>query len=405
MNILKVVRGAAQGVLAIVCGIAMSHPLHAQSSDADTSNLPVLKAMPLYYDTGTSKLVDRVDRSDTSAYFWIDDVTHQFAYWTMGYRSRADLPGASYFGRTGWNIVSITPGYTVGAIGDVSGDGLADLVWTSSAHDLYLWTKAPSDPGYVSSYIGTYPQGWKLMGAGDVNGDGFADLIWHNDQTCEFGYWTMHGTQVSNRQTIGASCGYRIAALGDINRNGLLDIVWTSGKNDLYIWYGDGAHFRSVRAGNYPAGTQLLAVGNFDGVKRTMPVAGQAQSLDRFNLIVADGAGRLSLLEWYADAPWPNVTGGTISSLSVLGTLEAGDYLGPVVYSGGLRAGVVLLNDRYVNANTGMPVLIEKSSAGFDGYGLAELSNYPAGTLVPLGVSPPMVTYPLGWRMIGKAAN
>lgn len=389
---------------AIVC-FASCGPLVAQSTDPDTSDLPVLKAMPLYY-TADSKtwLPDNIDWSGYSAEFWFNQSTHQFAYWLTGYRENGGIPDAYYYGRTGWQTFSITPGYVVGAIGDLNGNGLSDVVWTSSAHDLYLWTKNAPQTGYTSDYIGTYPTGWKLLGAGDINGDGFADLIWYNEQSCQFGYWVMQGNKAIRTRAINGTCGYRVAAIGDVNNNGLLDIIWTSDKNDLYIWYGDGQGFRSVYAGSYPAGQQLVAVGNFDGVYKTQLVGGQTIRLDRFNLALMDKSSRwVSIWEWFANAPWPNVTGGTVvpSTVTPPGTLGVDERIGSVVYSGGSSGGFVVLSDNAVQPGVGTTLLVRGSTTllNFD------INNYPAGTQVPPGVRPPLVSYPAGWRMISNAAN
>jgi len=408
VKILRILKSLAVPMLVAASLACQSETLSAQATDPDTSNLPVLKAMPLYYTQDSHAwLPDSVDLNPYSAYFWFNANTHQFAYWSMGVRERSDPPGSYNFGRTAWQTFSITPGYVVGAIGDFNGDELSDLVWTSPAHDLYLWTKTLGQTGYASSYIGTYPTGWRLIGAGDVNGDGMADLVWQNTQTCQFGYWIMQGSKVVRTKAIDVSCGYRVAAIADVNDNGFLDIIWTSDKSDLYVWYGDGSGFRSVFAGNYPAGSQLVAVGNLDGGHKTSLVNGQAKRLDRFNLMTLDGSGGLSLLEWVSNAPWPNVTSGVVSPITYLGRIDATDYLGPLAYSGrGMtHAGFVLLNDSSVNATTGTPIVFEKAGNDLNGYWISELSNYAPDQKIPYGVNPPVVTYPSGWKMVGKSAQ
>ena len=74
--------------------------------------------------------------------------TRQFSY--------RILSGASVV-RTGL-ISGVGAGYRVGALGDFSGDGREDPVWTSNARDLYMWTGNGST--FNSVRFGTYPGGW-----------------------------------------------------------------------------------------------------------------------------------------------------------------------------------------------------------------------------------------------------
>ncbi|WP_189439270.1 choice-of-anchor tandem repeat GloVer-containing protein [Rhodanobacter panaciterrae] len=174
-------------------------------------------------------------------------------------------PGALSVGTT-TNIgapISIANGYYPVAVGDLDGDGIADIVWTSQNHDLYVWFGGVN--GFQPKYIGTYPAGWTVVGAGDINGDGKDDLIWMNDQVHQFAYWLMDGSTRIGSRTFNITPGYYPAALGDFDGNGKLDIMWTSAKNDLYVWLGDGAGFSSKYITTYPAGWRISGRGDLDG--------------------------------------------------------------------------------------------------------------------------------------------
>ncbi|WP_168174188.1 choice-of-anchor tandem repeat GloVer-containing protein [Rhodanobacter sp. C06] len=174
-------------------------------------------------------------------------------------------PGALSVGTTA-NIgapIPIANGYYLAAVGDLDGDGIADLVWTSQNHDLYVWFGGVN--GFQPRYAGTYPSGWTLVGAGDINGDGKDDLIWMNDQTHQMAYWLMDGANRIGSRIFDITPGYHPVALGDFDGNGKLDIMWTSAKNDLYVWLGDGAGFSSRYITTYPAGWRISGRGDLDG--------------------------------------------------------------------------------------------------------------------------------------------
>ena len=159
--------------------------------------------------------------------------------------------------------IPIANGYYLAAVGDLDGDGIADLVWTSQNHDLYVWFGGVN--GFQPRYAGTYPSGWTLVGAGDINGDGKDDLIWMNDQTHQMAYWLMDGANRIGSRIFDITPGYHPVALGDFDGNGKLDIMWTSAKNDLYVWLGDGAGFSSRYITTYPAGWRISGRGDLDG--------------------------------------------------------------------------------------------------------------------------------------------
>ena len=138
-----------------------------------------------------------------------------------------------------------------------------DLLLTSNANDLYLWSRVGSS-FTIQRVAANYPVGWTLAGIGDVNGDGKDDLVWQ--QAGNLVCWIMDGGVVTRTSSFHVSSQYHVIGVGDFNGDSLLDLLWTSSANDLYVWRGNGAGFVAERSATaYPAGWTLAGVGDVDG--------------------------------------------------------------------------------------------------------------------------------------------
>ena len=232
-----------RAAVALVC-IFGATQVSAQALSINT--LPVLQAStPI---PGSTHVPGDFDGNGVSDMAWFNPTTSQFGYWLMDVNDTTGVVS-----RTSYKNFNVTAGYFVGAIGDFNGDGLSDLVFTSSNNDLYLWTNNGAG-GFTSTSLGTYPAGWILEGAGDVDGDGQDDLLWLNPSQCEFAYWLMkNGVRVGSK-TITISCNFYPIAVGYFTPTNRLSIIWSNGS-ELYIWDSTTAGFSSYN--NVP----LLGVG------------------------------------------------------------------------------------------------------------------------------------------------
>ncbi len=197
-------------------------------------------------------------------------------------------------------------GKSVGAAGDVDGDGLGDLIVGSPFTDpnglvgagsafvysgatgqlLYRWD---GDDNWVQ-------QGRAVSGAGDVNGDGFADLavgrpyadFSARDAGSLFVYSGADGSLLwrVDGEAKGDQFGFSIAPAGDVDGDGQVDVVTgcrmcdpggRDGAGAVYVLDGaDGSlitRLEGAAAGDH-LGQAVAGVGDLDGSGRASISAG-----------------------------------------------------------------------------------------------------------------------------------
>jgi len=183
-----------------------------------------------------------------------DAGSHQLSLWMMGTDSTGKVQV------NGERDIAITPGYTVGAVGDLNGDGLADLVFTSAAHDLYLWTNN-GQATFTSQSLGTYPAGWQLIGAGDVDGDGSDDLLWFDASTCQLGWWLMVHGQRTGSGTVGVDCDAHPVAIGYFTPTPRVSVTFMSDTGLLAVWDSGAGSYARRSLGRITGGDSLRGFG------------------------------------------------------------------------------------------------------------------------------------------------
>lgn len=342
--------------LLIATVLAWTGSARAQSVGLSFGDLRVLQ--PATPQPGYSHIQGDFNGDGMSDVLWFNPTTSQIGYWTMQINVPTPVDRAiSHKDSRIWQVAS---GYFAGAVGDFNGDGYADIVFTSAARDLWMWTN-DKQGHFKSTRIYDYPAGWQLVGSGDVDGDGYDDLLWVNPDECQFAYWRMQGATRIGSKTIPTACGYRPVGVGYYTPTNRLSILWTSPAHDFYIWDSTGSGFRSYDLSAYVDTSTVWAFGGgYAGTEigiehwdEANNVYGSAQIVTR----TFDAAGRqagIAVAQSWTGAAGPlvgtagyailgrgkNVTGlymidqgtWTLSSAGVTGTLFSGNAPAPGHY-------------------------------------------------------------------------
>lgn len=388
-SIAKTVLQASSFALALV---ALAEPVMAANQTSASSPIVSFGTLPVLQVTtpipGSAHTPGDFNGDGTSDLLWFNPSLSQVGYWTM----MATVPG-NYGGgvtRIGLSAYNVKQGYFVGAVGDFNNDGYADLIFTSTDHDLWLWANNQQG-GWTSSYIGTYPSQWQLIGAGDINGDGYDDLLWLNPAECEFAYWTMQGVTRTGYKIIPISCGYYPISIGYYTPSNRLSILWTSAANDLYIWDSTGnssggttgSGFNAYNLSSYlPVSSHLMSIGGgYQGQNIGLEVyehttdgtydAGQGLLLSRFFDANGNQTSIQSTYVWGGGLVNPSIgsAGYVIAGHGVDNTgVYYMDPVNMVISTGGL-----LGSSNYYSGNVPLfPALIQAYSFG-------DSWNYPGG--------------------------
>lgn len=167
--------------------------------------------------------------------FWHNQSTGRLLTWHLNGTTVVDTRAVSISGIADTN-------WKVAGIGDLNGDRHGDILWRHATEGwLAVWF-LQNNTVIGTSYLSinrVADTAWRLGGLGDVDGDGFADLVWqHTDG--RLAVWFMRNEAVVGTTVlpynVGVNSRWQIATIGDVNKDGYADIVWQTTDAWLAVW-------------------------------------------------------------------------------------------------------------------------------------------------------------------------
>jgi hypothetical protein len=152
----------------------------------------------------------------------------------------------------------------VAAIGDLDGDGKADLIWQRSDGTITVWLSR-GDGAYQKSSPGVAPAGSAAVAAVDTDGDGFADIVFVNPTTQLATVWRMLGAAKVQTWTETLPAGVAIHGSGDFDKDGLEDVAVTGGGNVSLLLSLPGGNYTTTALGAAPSGATLAGTEDING--------------------------------------------------------------------------------------------------------------------------------------------
>ncbi len=260
---------------------------------------------------------------------------------TTGIRSKGGVAMAQ---EMRWNFLSIPPAAEVTSldlfattnplavtIGDVNGDGRADIVSVRSGG-----TVTDTMTVYLQGADGglTQPVGYKMSSpnciptavkVGDFNKDGKNDVVVSTlgdrpDAVCGMQVFVQNTTgQLTAPQLLATGDAYRVK-LVDINRDGLLDMVgagFNTGSVSVILQRSAGV-FAPAATYAVDTGTDDMALGdvNNDGRVDIVQMRGQNRGTPQFSVLAQKADGTFAAAKYY-DLPPPFITTGVLGNLAV----------------------------------------------------------------------------------------
>ncbi len=129
--------------------------------------------------------------------------------------------------------------------GDLDADGRSDLLWRTASGEVHAWLMsglAVVEDDLIAG-TGVVNSNWSAEGIGDIDGDGRADLLWRHGATGEVRAWILDGA--SRRGTLGLHPGvpleWEVADLLDLDGDGRSDLLWRHAPTgDVHGWILEG---------------------------------------------------------------------------------------------------------------------------------------------------------------------
>lgn len=137
----------------------------------------------------------------------------------------------------------INADWSVVGTGDANKDGIADYYWRNSATGQNVcWLMNNQDTtARIVLLQPVVDLAWNIVAVGDMNGDGAADLLWRNPTTGVNVWWVMQGLEYKELRIITPldpiHKDWEIKGVGDVDQDGQLDIFWSNRTTKQMVWW------------------------------------------------------------------------------------------------------------------------------------------------------------------------